>query len=284
MGFWTDFLGFGGSGNDGNSGNVQQVRNLKPEILPTYPEAEGARGTWWDTLKQWQSQPGYGAIQPNWNDIWENARQKIQRYFHGGPEGPGVISNVKSNLAQRGMSDNPASENLIGRLGMQESNQLQDIAVKMAMEEAMLGEQGREKWLNSIQNLASLKPTYWWNPGSDTISYNTSPSLGAGMGDIFGALGGNVLSGGGSGFDWLDNLLGINNNGNGIDTILGEVFNSSKDTGIGDIASLFGGSDANNNDDDWWQELVKLIGSSAGAYFGGPAGAQAGYSAVDTFI
>lgn len=128
--------------------------------LPDYEESTGARKNWWDTLQSWATQPGYGAIQPNWNDIWQNAQQKVQQYFMGGPEGPGAIATVKANLARRGQSENPAAEASIARLGMSQGNLLQDLAVQQATKEADISEKGRENWLTSLMQLAGLKPQY----------------------------------------------------------------------------------------------------------------------------
>lgn len=156
-----------------------------PRIAPEYEEAKGARGRWWDTLNTWGSQPGYGAIQPNWSDLWENARGKVRRYFGGGPEGPGAVDRLRSDAARRGMGDNPATSRGIARLGMKEGQMLQDIAVEQAMKEAMLGEQGRTTWLSSLMSLAGLKPQLW-DPGSTTIG-----TAGGGEGwDILGSAAG----------------------------------------------------------------------------------------------
>jgi len=166
MSWFGDFLG--GGGNEKSSSKSSSTTNVYKQ-LPDYKEATGARENWWDTLQQWGSQPGFGAIAPNWNDIWENAKSKVSSYFQGGPEGPGVYDKIKANLAGRNMSEQPAAENYLQRGMFQEGNVLSDIAVQQAVQEANFGEQGRKTWLGSLQNLSGLKPSFY-NAGSQTQS------------------------------------------------------------------------------------------------------------------
>jgi hypothetical protein len=268
MGFFGDFLGFGGGGD-----NVSEVVNQtpKPVQLPDYPEAEGARKNWYDTLNKWQTQPGYGAIQPNWNDIWENARQRVQRYFMGGPEGPGLNAQVKANSARRGMSENPAGDAMLQRSGFQQGNTLQDIAVKMAMEEANLSESGRKTWLSSLMNLAQLKPQFAM--GQQITRSTPQPSIGEGVGDIFGSFGANMAESGSTGFDWLDEILGME----GLD--LSKIFADDMGAGggasdIGDVSSIFGGGNGAGggglfgfvNDDQSFGENTKDVATDPQTY------------------
>lgn len=159
---------FGG----GDNKETSQTQTTELKQLPDYPEASQARSTWGNILQQWMGQPGFGAIQPDWNSIWKNAAGKVQRYFQGGPEGPGLVAGVKSNLAARNMSENPASNTQIANLGIQEGNQLQDIATQQATQEAQLAESGRMNWLNSIMSLAGLKPQF--GGGTTTSTGNTT--------------------------------------------------------------------------------------------------------------
>ena len=56
------------------------TRDMAFMQAPEFAEAQGARGNWWQTLQDWAGQPGYGAIAPNWEDIWERAKGKVNRY------------------------------------------------------------------------------------------------------------------------------------------------------------------------------------------------------------
>jgi len=163
----------------------------EPRIAPEYAESKQARGDWADKLGEWGDQPGYGAVQPNWEDLWSNARGKVRQFYGGGPEGGGAVARMKSDAARRGMGDQPATSRGIARLGMKEGQQMQDIAVEQAFKEAMLGEQGRQTWLGSMQNLAGQKPTLW-NPGGTNVT-----TTGGGEGwDVLGAALGMAVSAG----------------------------------------------------------------------------------------
>ena len=193
MAYWDDWTEDGGL--FGKEQTKSKTEIMAPKMAPEFEEAVGARGKWWDTLQDWGGQEGYGAIQPNWDDLWENARGKVRQYYGGGPTGPGAINRMKSDAARQGMSGQPSTTRSLARMGMQEGQQLQDISVEQAMKEAMLGEQGRRTWLGSMQSLSGLKPTLY-STGS-----TTSGTSGGGEGfDIIGAaLGYAAGSGGGGG-------------------------------------------------------------------------------------
>lgn len=154
----SSVLCFGGGGEDGGGGGETTKNDIQQ--LPDYPEATGARQNWWEVLQQWGKQPGYGAIAPNWNDIWNQASGRVNRFFAGGPEGPGLNARVSSGLARRGMSEQPAADVLKQRTGFAEGNLLKDLAVTQATNEAAFGEQGRQTWLSSLMSLAGQKPQF----------------------------------------------------------------------------------------------------------------------------
>lgn len=176
-GWWDDLWG--------KEKQETTVVREEPRIAPEYEESKQARQKWGETLTEWGETPGYGAIQPNWEDIWSSAKGKVRQYFGGGPSGPGAVQRMQSDAARRGMADQPSTTRGIARLGMQEGQMLQDIAVEQAMKEAMLGEQGRQTWLGSMQQLSGLKPTLW-DPGSTAT---TTAGGGEGWDILGGALG-----------------------------------------------------------------------------------------------
>ena len=208
-------------------------------MAPEYAESEGARKNWWDTLQKWQTEPGYGAIQPDWNSIWENARGKVSRYFGGGPEGPGLDSKVKAGLARRGMAENPASDALLQRSGFQQGNMLQDIAIDQATKEAALGEQGRQTWLSSMMQLAGLKPQML-NYGSSTTGSSTTTQTPGAASMIMAGLGAASSYGGGmggmGGMSDLDSISQLYGSG-GVDTGIGDLSSMGDD----ELTQLFGG-------------------------------------------
>lgn len=205
---------FGG----GDEPKTTVVQNAPPVRLPDYDESNSARAKWLETLNEWGDMPGYGAVSPDWDSIWKNAATRVNQYFWGGPDGPGAAATVRSNLARRGMSENPASDSVIARLGMKQGGLLSDMAVKQAIEEAQLAEGGRKSWLASLQNLAGLKPQYSGSSGRVTTSYGGGDSV---EGDFFGNIASSLI--GDSGMEDLSNIFGS------------EGIFGAGDTGIGDI-------------------------------------------------
>lgn len=175
---------------------------------PEYEEATGARGTWWDKLKEWGKQPGYGAISPDWADIWGTAAKRIKQYYWGGPGGqPGLAGKVRASAARRGVSESPALETELTGMGYEEAGKMGDLATTMGIKEAEFGETGRQNWLTSLMSLAGMKVPGTWSGGGSSQYIQGQPSGAAGgLGQLLGGLGGSMF-GGGSDTDWLNQLL-----------------------------------------------------------------------------
>jgi len=205
LGAGASWLGSQGGAFGEREGEFSDARWLQN---PEYPEAEGARETWWDKLQKWGNQPGYGAISPEWDDIWGQASDRISQYYWGGPGGqPGLSEKVKSSAAARGVSESPALETQLSRMGYQEASDQGGLATEMATKEAEFGEQGRQNWLKSLQSLSKQKPAGQWQfAGAD------QPSAAAGMlGEAVGSLDYEGMIGGAG--DWLSDLFGGGNSG-----------------------------------------------------------------------
>jgi len=154
--------------------------------LPDYPEAEGARKEWWKTLQQWQTMPGFGAISPDWADIWERTKKRVSQYYWGGPADTGLAGKVRASAARRGVSQSPALENMLLTMGMAEAGQQKDLSSEIAEREALLSEGGRRNWWASLERLSGLKPNYITSSGT-----TSAPSYGLGemVSDISGGIG-----------------------------------------------------------------------------------------------
>lgn len=158
------------------------------------PEAQQAQKTWSEKLQSWGSDPNYGAISPEWDDIWDLASKKINQYYWGGVGDTGLAGKVKASAARRGVSQSPALENSLSLLGMSEAGQISDAAKQEAINKATFAEQGRENWLTSLMNLAGFT--------SGKTSTATTED------DTLSTLLGSLTSGGlTSGSDWLTKLL-----------------------------------------------------------------------------
>lgn len=147
--------------------------NAAPEFVqaPDYAESEGARTKWWDLLQQFGQEPGYGAIQPDWGQIWEDAQNKVKQYYWGSPTDPGVVNKVKSSAAARGVSESPALTKMMARMGASEGNALSSMATEQAKEQANLSEQGRQFYLQNLMGLSNMNPQgTFYTPWSKTKS------------------------------------------------------------------------------------------------------------------
>ena len=168
---------------------------------PEYPEAEEARKLWWEKLQGWGKDPNYGAISPDWGNIWQTAQDRVKRFYEGGPLSPGLVDKARSNLARRNMSENPASDLLLSRIGAQEGNELRELATDQATKQAEFGERGRMSWLDSLSGLSNMRQGVISNPmyGQRT----------QGLGDLVSSFG-NAFSSGLSNkmqYDWLSELF-----------------------------------------------------------------------------
>lgn len=159
--------------------------------LPDYKESEGARGSWWDTLQKWGQDPNYGAIPLNWDEIWKNAQDKISRYYWGGVADTGLAGKIRASAARRGVSDSPALESELSKLGFQESLDLKDLATTQATEQLNRAEQGRQGWLNSLMQLSGLRPSFVTGTGV------AQGGLGETIADVSGGIGSALMQYGG---------------------------------------------------------------------------------------
>ena len=205
MSFWGPLVGagisaIGGLFGDDDKGTTQE---RQWERLPDYKEATGARKSWWNMLQQWGKDPYYGALSPDWGDIWSRTQNKVRRHFWGGPEGGGAIQKVRASAARRGVSDSPALDVMTSRMGMKEGQLISDLATEQALQEAQFGERARNTWLNSIMGLANLKPQY----GLGGIT--TTPPSGGGLSDMISGIGGAVGEAIGSKemMDWYSGMM-----------------------------------------------------------------------------
>lgn len=152
---------------------------------PEFPEASGARSTWWNTLQADQKSGSYGANLPNYENIFNNAKNRINQYYWGGPSGGGLIDKIKAGAARRGVSESPAIDVLSQRMGAEQAGQLGDISTNLDVTKANAIENARTNWMNSLMNLSGQKPAGAWGGTTTTTTPQQSawPDLiGAGVG------------------------------------------------------------------------------------------------------
>ena len=172
---------FGGGGDDSIS------KDISYKELPGYEESDEAREAMSGKLQDWGGQEGYGAIAPNWDEIWESAKGKVGRYYWGDVGGTGLAGKVRAGAARRGVSESPAIDTLLTQMGQQEGQQLGDMATEQATQKLAFGEQGRQNWYSQMQNMANMKPAYassgsiTTGSGGDTSTSELMGNLGSSM-------------------------------------------------------------------------------------------------------
>jgi len=185
----------GGSDDGGDDYQWSMPPDPKFFAQPEYEEAVGARKKWWEELQE-------GYLPEDWGKIWELAKQKTSQYYWGGPEGgAGLAGKVKASAARRNVSESPALESGLGRMGMAEAGQLKDIDVSEIT--GRMGE--RQNWLGQISKLASMKQPGTWQ-GATGFAPGAAETP---WGDLAGAVGGYAAQYAGQKGqqDWYENLL-----------------------------------------------------------------------------
>jgi len=148
--------------------------------LPEYPESEASRQMWWQKLAAWGEDPNYGAVTPDWDNIWNMTQRKINDYYSGTALKTGVKDRLKSSMARRNIQDSPAYDYLNLGLDVEQGNQLKDAAVEEGVQKTNLAESGRKDWLGSLERLSSMKPQFTQST-SKTGGVPWMDILGAGM-------------------------------------------------------------------------------------------------------
>ena len=196
---------FGGGGDDDG---YQWSMPPDPRFFraPEYEETTGARKAWWEKLQQWGGQEGYGAIAPNWGDIWERTKKRVTQSYWGGPEGgTGRAGKIKASAARRGVSESPAMETMMGRMGAMEAGQLGDIATEQGIQRAKFSEAGRMSWLQNIAQMSGLQVPGTWQGATGYMPAQTaSPwgDLASAGGSYLGAMGQQK-----QGQDWMEKMM-----------------------------------------------------------------------------
>lgn len=147
----TAGAGLIGASNHKGQPNIQNVFTPGPEAAAGHT----ATADWLNQLTQDQNDPtgNFGAISPDWNDIWAQTQKQVQQYFNGSATNPGVNDQIKASFAQRGMSGDPASSFLLSASGANEASDLSNLGAQMNIAKQQFSQKGKENWLNSISQL-----------------------------------------------------------------------------------------------------------------------------------
>jgi len=168
-----------GAGLSAYSASTKKTKTNSTQ-LPEYPESEASRQMWWQKLAAWGEDPNYGAVTPDWDNIWNMTQRKINDYYSGTALKTGVKDKLKSSMARRNIQDSPAYDYLSLGLDVEQGNQLKDAAVQEGVQKTNLAESGRQNWLGSLERLSSMKPQFIQST-SQTGGVPWMDILGAGM-------------------------------------------------------------------------------------------------------
>lgn len=175
-----------------SAGGAYMSSKSKPDVTndwlqnPEYPHSQDARDTWWNKLQTWGEDPNYGAIAPDWNDIWQQTQQQVKAYFEGTAMTPGVNDAIKGSFAQRGMGGQAGETFALASSGATEAQQLANLQAEQNIAKNQFAETGRQNWLTSLQNFQAQRPGGEWqtqvNPSSGQIWGNALSQVGGAIG------------------------------------------------------------------------------------------------------
>lgn len=160
MAWWLPILSIAAGAGLSAANKSKQGQSINMTQYPEYPESEEARKKWWEVLQRWGSDSNYGAITPDWDNIWNLTQKKIKEYYQGSALAPGVKDRLKSSLARRNMSSSPAYDYLMMAADSDMGRKLEEAAVQEGIQKTNLAESGRQTWLNSLTDLSKQKPNF----------------------------------------------------------------------------------------------------------------------------
>ncbi len=152
----------GGLLSGGIGDKLFERKEIPLKQTPDYPEAEGARKMWWETLQEQGPENMYDAIAPDWADIWEKTKQQVEQFYEGGPMAPGAIQKVYSSAARRGVQDSPAADIMASRLRVQKNQDLAGLMTEQNKQRARFGESARLNWMQGLQGLTGQQANYYY--------------------------------------------------------------------------------------------------------------------------
>lgn len=157
----------GGSAITAGAGLIGDSMNGgQPQIQDVYTPGPNAgieqsnANLWANQLSTMAGEPDYGAIQPDWSDIWNQTQQQVQNYFSGTATQPGVNDQINASFAQRGMSGDPAASYLQSASGANEAQDLGNLRAQQNIAQNQFGLEGQQQWLNSMNQFQqAITPT-----------------------------------------------------------------------------------------------------------------------------
>lgn len=183
-----------GAASNGGKPNIQDVYTPGPDAEIGQAGAQ----TWATQLQQMAGEPDYGAIQPDWSDIWNQTQQQVQNYFTGTATNPGINDQIDASFAQRGMNGDPAASFLESQSGANEAQDLGNLSAQENIAKNQFGLEGQQNWMTDMQNFqnSTMQAQGNWSGAvvSPTSTQQIADAAGAGIGGVA-TLGANAISG-----------------------------------------------------------------------------------------
>ncbi len=179
---------------------------------PDFQQGQDQQKSWLDQLNQDKGDPtgNFGAISPDWNDIWAQTQQQVHNYFNGTATNPGVNDQIKASFAQRGMSGDPAASFLESQSGANEAQQLGNLSAQQNIAKQTFAQNAKQNWFSNMKNFndSTMNEQGSW---TGAIPYATP---GQQVGNAIGAAGAGLASYGlqtqsnNNQLNWLNGLTG----------------------------------------------------------------------------
>lgn len=157
---------------------------------PYAEQGKTAVNDWLGQLTKDQNDPNWGAISPDWNDIWQQTQQHVNNYYNGTATSPGVNDQIKASFAQRGMSGDPAASYLTAASGADQAQQLGNLEAQQNVAKQTFANTGKNNWMANIasfQHETAPQQGAW----SNSVPYATS---GQQIGNAIGSAGSGLAS------------------------------------------------------------------------------------------
>ena len=153
------------------------------------PEYQAYQGE----LDEMGEDPNYGAIQPDWGEIWDDYSSKISQTYWGSPTDPGIAGKMRASVARRGVEDSPAEQELLSRIGAEEAGDLQTLGTQQGIQRTNLVSSAKKDYLNrlglqagqaQITNFADLLPMFLEEDLPEKPDYSWMEGIGSGLSDM----------------------------------------------------------------------------------------------------
>lgn len=182
---------------------------------PNYQNNQEISNQWKNWLTDAESDPNYGAIAPDWNDVWQQTQEKVKEYYNGTAMTPGINDAIKGSFAQRGMGGQAGETFALAASNANQAKDLSNASIQQNISKQTFANQGKNDWLGSMSNFINGTNQGAGN-WSGAIPYQTKDQSTANMlGAVGSGLASNITTGAmqQQQNNWMQNMLQQNYSG-----------------------------------------------------------------------